>query len=124
MRFLLLLLPLLGSLFLTLAQAAYQPVPLTEGQKAPDFTLPAVDGKDYALKDFTGAKVHAVIFTTNHCPDAIASHGRMVVLVDHFQGQSVNFVAINSNSPSPIPSSSAPTAKSSSVTAEKSPPSP
>jgi hypothetical protein len=40
-----------------------------------------------------------VIFTTNHCPDAIASHGRMVALVNHFKGKPVKFVAINSNSP-------------------------
>jgi peroxiredoxin len=72
---------------------------LTEGQKAPDFKLPGVDGKDYSLKDFSGGKALAVIFTTNHCPDAIASHDRMVALVDHFKGKPVKFVAINSNSP-------------------------
>ena len=82
-----------GSLF------AYKPVPLTEGQGAPDFKLPGVDGKNYTLKDFSGGKALAVIFTTNHCPDAIASHGRMVALVDHFKGKPVKFVAINSNSP-------------------------
>ena len=93
MRFLVLSLAITGCL------RAYDPVPLEEGAKAPDFTLPAVDGKTYSLKDFSGAKALAVIFTTNHCPDAIASHGRMVALVDHFKDQSVKFVAINSNSP-------------------------
>ncbi len=78
---------------------AYQPTPLTEGEKAPDFTLPGVDGKKYSLKDFSDAKAFAVIFTTNHCPDAIASHGRMIALVNHFKDKSVKFVAINSNSP-------------------------
>ena len=89
----------LTSLIATTCVYAYQPTPLTEGAKAPDFTLPGVDGKDHSLKDFSGGKALAVIFTTNHCPDAIASHGRMVALVDHFKGQSVKFVAINSNSP-------------------------
>jgi len=77
----------------------YQPVPLKEGAKAPDFTLPGIDGRDYSLKDFGGSEALAVIFTTNHCPDAIASHGRMVSLVNHFKGKPVKFVAINSNSP-------------------------
>ncbi|YCM46709.1 redoxin domain-containing protein [Verrucomicrobiaceae bacterium 227] len=78
---------------------AYTPVPLIEGAKAPDFSLPGVDGKTHTLADFSGGKALAVIFTTNHCPDAIASHGRMVALVDHFEGKDVKFVAINSNSP-------------------------
>ena len=78
---------------------AYTPVPLIEGAKAPDFSLPGVDGKTHTLADFSGGKALAVIFTTNHCPDAIASHGRMVALVDHFEGKDVKFAAINSNSP-------------------------
>lgn len=79
--------------------ANYQPKTLALGAQAPDFTLPATDGKDYSLADFSGKKALAVIFTTNHCPDAIASHGRMVALVDHFEGKGVAVVAINSNSP-------------------------
>jgi len=93
MRSFLILGALTGSLL------AYTPTPLVEGAKAPDFKLPGVDGKDYTLADFSGEKALAVIFTTNHCPDAIASHGRMVALVDHFKEKSVKFVAINSNSP-------------------------
>jgi thiol-disulfide isomerase/thioredoxin len=90
---------LLISLLATSSLLAYTPAPLTEGAKAPEFKLPGVDGMNYSLKDFSGGKALAVIFTTNHCPDAIASHGRMVALVDHFEGESVKFVAINSNSP-------------------------
>ncbi|MCX8239353.1 MAG: redoxin domain-containing protein [Akkermansiaceae bacterium] len=90
---------LLISLLATSSLFAYTPTPLTEGAKAPEFKLPGVDGRNYSLKDFSGGKALAVIFTTNHCPDAIASHGRMVALVDHFEGESVKFVAINSNSP-------------------------
>lgn len=78
---------------------AYEPTTITLGTKAPDFSLKATDGKTYTLNDFSGGKALAVIFTTNHCPDAIASHDRMVALVDYFKGKEVNFVAINSNSP-------------------------
>ena len=80
MRFLLFSFFVIGPLF------GYKPVPLVEGQEAPDFKLPGVDGKNYTLKDFSGGEALAVIFTTNHRPDAIASHGRMVALVDHFNG--------------------------------------
>lgn len=90
---------LLVSFFALASLSAYTPVPLVEGAKAPDFKLKGVNDKEYSLKDFSGGKALAVIFTTNHCPDAIASHGRMVALVNHFEGKSVKFVAINSNSP-------------------------
>jgi peroxiredoxin len=90
---------LLFSLLATTSVFAYKPTPLVEGAKAPDFKLPGVDEKEYTLADFSGGKALAVIFTTNHCPDAIASHGRMLALVDRFKDQSVKFVAINSNSP-------------------------
>ena len=94
------------TLFLTMAMAssalAYTPTPLVEGASAPDFKLPGVDDKDYTLADFSGKDALAVIFTTNHCPDAITSHDRMIALVDHFKDQSVSFVAINSNSPEGI----------------------
>lgn len=79
--------------------SAYKPTTIATGAQAPDFLLPATDGKTYTLKDFSGGKALAVIFTTNHCPDAITSHSRMVALVDYFEGKGVKFVAINSNSP-------------------------
>ncbi|NLJ74162.1 MAG: redoxin family protein, partial [Firmicutes bacterium] len=38
------------------------------GQKAPDFHLPATDGRSYSLGDFDHAKYLVVFFTCNHCP--------------------------------------------------------
>ena len=81
------------------ATANYKPQTIELGTKAPDFKLPGVDGKTYTLADFSDKDALAVIFTTNHCPDAIASHGRVVALGDHFEGKNVGLVAINSNSP-------------------------
>lgn len=83
----------------TILASAYQPTTITTGTKAPDFTLKGVDDKSYSLRDFSGGKALAVIFTTNHCPDAITSHARMITLVDQFKDKGVKFVAINSNSP-------------------------
>ena len=38
------------------------------GWKAPDFLLPGVDGKTYALKNISGPKGAVVMFICNHCP--------------------------------------------------------
>ncbi|MBK1832572.1 redoxin domain-containing protein [Roseibacillus ishigakijimensis] len=90
---------LLASGLLLATSSAYTPEPITQGTTAPAFELPGVDGKTYTLDDIRGEKATAIIFTTNHCPDAIASVGRMKALVDQFSAQGVGFVAINSNSP-------------------------
>ena len=81
------------------ASANYQPVPITQGTAAPDFKLMNVDDKELTLADIKGEKATAIIFTTNHCPDAIAAVGRIKTLVETFKPQGVGFVAINSNSP-------------------------
>lgn len=78
---------------------AYTPVPLEQGASAPDFELQNVDDKAYTLADVQGEKATAIIFTTNHCPDAIAAVDRIKSLVDQFKAQGVGFAAINSNSP-------------------------
>ena len=43
------------------------------GERAPAFSLPATDGKTYALEDFSDSKVLVVFFTCNHCPYVIGS---------------------------------------------------
>ena len=45
-----------------------KPFTLAIGAPAPDFQLPATDGKTYSLKDFANAKVLVVFFTSNQCP--------------------------------------------------------
>jgi peroxiredoxin len=79
--------------------ANYQPTTIATGTTAPDFELPGVDGETHTLADIRGEKATAIIFTTNHCPDAIASVDRMKKLVDQFDDKGVGFAAINSNSP-------------------------
>ncbi|MFW6091960.1 MAG: thioredoxin family protein [Actinomycetota bacterium] len=41
-------------------------VPL--GSTAPDFTLPAVDGREVSLSDLSGTPALLVVFLCNHCP--------------------------------------------------------
>ena len=68
------------------------------GTKAPDFKLPATDGKTYALADFAGAEVLVISFTCNHCPYVIGSDEITRATAEKFQSKGVRFVAINPNS--------------------------
>lgn len=68
------------------------------GEKAPDFSLPATDGKTYSLKDFDDAKVLVVFFTCNHCPFVIGSDEVTRQTAEKFRDRGVRFVGINSNS--------------------------
>lgn len=38
------------------------------GATAPDFKLPATDGRTYCLADFGDAKALVIFFACNHCP--------------------------------------------------------
>jgi peroxiredoxin len=68
------------------------------GSSAPDFNLPATDGKTYALKDFSDAKTLVVFFSCNHCPFVTGSDEVTRATAEKFASQGVRFVAINSNS--------------------------
>ena len=72
--------------------------PLPIGARAPDFSLPAIDGKWYSLDDFKDAEVLVVIFTCNHCPTSQAYEDRIIKLVQDYQNQSVRIIAISPNS--------------------------
>jgi len=67
------------------------------GAKAPEFTLPATDGKIYKLSDFK-EKVLVVFFTCNHCPYVIGSDEITRKTVEKYTSKGVRFVGINSNS--------------------------
>lgn len=68
------------------------------GAQAPDFTLPATDGKTYSLSDFQDAPVLVIFFTCNHCPYVIGSDEVTRQTAEKFAPQGVRFVGINSNS--------------------------
>jgi len=68
------------------------------GDRAPDFRLPATDGKSYALDDFTGDAVLVIFFTCNHCPYVTGSDESTRQTAEKFALRGVRFVAINSNS--------------------------
>lgn len=72
-------------------------ITLALGEKAPYFSLPAVDGKIYSLSDFVGAPALCVIFTCNHCPYSQAYERRICDLAERYQPLGVGFVAICAN---------------------------
>lgn len=68
------------------------------GDRAPNFSLPATDGKSYSLKDFDRYPVLVVFFTCNHCPYVIGSDEKTRETADKYKEQGVKFVGINANS--------------------------
>ncbi|HUT57635.1 MAG TPA: thioredoxin family protein [Phycisphaerae bacterium] len=67
------------------------------GAQAPDFNLPGVDGRDYALGDFKSAPILVIEFSCNHCPFVIGSEDRLKALHRKYGPRGVAIVAINSN---------------------------
>jgi len=68
------------------------------GEKAPDFKLPATDGKTYSLDGFKTVSVLVVFFTCNHCPFVIGSDEVTRATALRFKDKGVAFIGINSNS--------------------------
>jgi len=67
------------------------------GLQAPEFKLPATDGKTYSLKNFT-EPILVIFFTCNHCPYVIGSDEETHRTAIKFASSGVRFIAINSNS--------------------------
>jgi peroxiredoxin len=76
------------------------------GAQAPDFSLPATDGKTYRLSDFKDAKTLVIFFTCNHCPYVKGSDEVTRQIAEKYQKKGVKFVGINSNSENTHPEDS------------------
>ena len=89
-------------LLLVIYQSAWaleDPTTLPIGSAAPDFSLPATDGKNYSLKDFASSKFLLIVFSCNHCPTAQAYEDRMKQLVTDYKSKGVAVVVISPNDP-------------------------
>ena len=73
------------------------PFTLPIGQRAPDFDLPGVDGKNYSLASFRDSKLLVVVFSCNHCPYVIGCEDRMNRFYADYSQRGVAMIAINSN---------------------------
>lgn len=70
---------------------------------APDFTLPATDGRSYGRDDLKGSKGLLVMFICNHCPYVLAVLDRLIEDTLALQGQGIGVAAICSNDPVAYP---------------------
>jgi peroxiredoxin len=76
------------------------------GVKAPDFHLPATDGKTYSLGDIAGAHGTLVVFICNHCPYVRSAMDRIVRDAAELVPYGVHTVAISSNDAAAYPDDS------------------
>ena len=76
------------------------------GDYATDFKLLNIDGDYLSLSDYSDAKGFIVIFTTNHCPYAVAWEDRIIDLDKTFRSKGYPVIAINPNSAEAYPDDS------------------
>ena len=67
------------------------------GTKAPNFSLPNVDGTTVSLDDFRGAPALLVVFLCNHCPYVKHVADPFAALAREYQQRGVAVVGISSN---------------------------
>ncbi|MBM7067164.1 thioredoxin family protein [Actibacterium sp. 188UL27-1] len=73
---------------------------------APDFVLPATDGRTYTLNDVTGEAGTLVMFICNHCPYVLAILDRMIRDAADLKALGIGVVAICSNDAQSYPADS------------------
>ncbi len=84
----------------------YMAFTLSIGAQAPNFLLPATDGKNYSLESFQESPILVIFFTCNHCPYVINSDEVTRKSADTYAPKGVRFVGINSNSKNTKPDDS------------------
>lgn len=70
---------------------------LSIGESAPDFSLPATDGKTYSLDSFKDCRLLVVVFSCNHCPYVVGSEELMKAFALKYAPKGVGMIAINAN---------------------------
>lgn len=76
------------------------------GWTAPDFALPATDGRTYTLSDVSGAKGTLLMFICNHCPYVLAVRDRIARDAKDLQDLGIGVAAICANDATTHPADS------------------
>lgn len=86
--------------------AAITPPTCDFGWPAPDFTLPATDGRTYALADIKGPNGTLIMFICNHCPFVLAILDKIIRDAKDLSKLGVSTIAICSNDATQYPDDS------------------
>lgn len=78
------------------------------GWRAPAFTLPATDGRQYSLSDLAGDNGMLVMFICNHCPYVLAILDRILRDARDLQALGIGVAAICANDAATYPADSFP----------------
>ncbi len=76
------------------------------GERVPPLELPDTTGATHSLPEPGERAANVVIWTSNHCPYAIAWHERLMAVVRDYEGRDVSFLAVNSNDAARYPADS------------------
>ncbi|MBL9060104.1 MAG: redoxin domain-containing protein, partial [Mangrovicoccus sp.] len=76
------------------------------GWKAPDFRLPATDGRTLSLADIRGPKGTLVMFICNHCPYVLAVLDRVLRDARELAAEGIGVAAICANDAESYPDDS------------------
>jgi peroxiredoxin len=79
---------------------------LALGSKAPEFSLPNVDGRVVGLNDVAAARGYLVMFLCNHCPYVKHIQKELTAVAHDFAERGGAVFAINSNDPANYPDDS------------------
>src|SRR3989338_1953963 len=79
---------------------------LQKESKAPDFSLPGIDGKTHSLKEFAERKALLIIFMCNHCPYVVPKIRKLVELDAKYGKRGLAVVGINANDTEKYPEDS------------------
>ncbi|MCB1506752.1 MAG: thioredoxin family protein [Hyphomicrobiaceae bacterium] len=76
------------------------------GWKAPGFTLPGTDGRNWELESVRGPRGTLIMFICNHCPYVQAVIDRIVRDANELQAMGIGVAAISSNDAETYPEDS------------------
>ena len=76
------------------------------GWKAPDFHLPATDGRALSYGDIAGPKGTLIVFMCNHCPYVLAILDRLIRDAKDLQALGIGVAGVSSNDPVAYPADS------------------